>query len=102
MGLIHRRAAALDDRGHPSYVDPPWRDRLAQRISQVGSGDEDGNEANTRRRALALQARARAYAAGPGHRLGECFDLLALGACGGPMGGGSWSARPADRRQEAE
>jgi hypothetical protein len=30
-------------------VDPPWRDLLTQRLYQVASGDEGGNEANPRR-----------------------------------------------------
>jgi hypothetical protein len=49
IGLTHRLAAAFDDRRHPSYVDPPLRDLLAQRIYQMASGDEDGNDANALR-----------------------------------------------------
>jgi hypothetical protein len=49
IGLTHRLAAAFDDRRPPSYVDPPRRDGLAQRLYPVASGGEDGNEANARR-----------------------------------------------------
>ena len=49
--LAHRRlAAAIHDTRHPSYIDHPLRDLLAQRIYQIASGHADGNDANSLRR----------------------------------------------------
>ena len=50
MGLTARLAAAIHDKRHPSYIDHPLRDLLAQRIYQIASGYADGNDANTLRR----------------------------------------------------
>jgi hypothetical protein len=50
IGLTERLAQAIDDQRHPSDVTPPLRDRIAQRTVQIGGGDEDGNDANARRR----------------------------------------------------
>ena len=50
MGLTARLAAAIHDTRHPSYLDPPLRDLLAQRISHIASGSADGNDANSLRR----------------------------------------------------
>src|SRR5260370_31582336 len=50
IGLTARLAAAIHDTRHPSYIDHPLRDLLAQRISQIASGYADGNDANSLRR----------------------------------------------------
>ena len=49
IGLTERLAEAIDDKRHPSYIDHALRDLLAQRIFQVASAYEDGNDANTLR-----------------------------------------------------
>lgn len=49
-GLTARLAAAMHDKRHPSYIDHPLRDLLAQRIYQIASGYVDGNDANSLRR----------------------------------------------------
>jgi Transposase DDE domain group 1 len=46
IGLTARLAAAIQDKRHPSYIDHPLRDLLAQRIYQIASGYADGNDAN--------------------------------------------------------
>jgi Transposase DDE domain group 1 len=43
IGLTKRLAAAMQDKRHPSYIDHPLQDLLAQRIYQVASGYADGN-----------------------------------------------------------
>src|SRR5919109_990039 len=50
IGLTARLAAAIHDPRHPSYIDHPLRDLLAQRIYQLASGYADGNDANSLRR----------------------------------------------------
>src|SRR5256885_17144342 len=50
IGLTARLAAAIHDTRHPSYIDHPLRDLLAQRIYQIASGYVDGNDANSLRR----------------------------------------------------
>ena len=50
IGLTARLAAALHDTRHPSYIEHPLRDLLAQRIYQIASGYADGNDANHLRR----------------------------------------------------
>jgi hypothetical protein len=50
IGLTARLAAAIHDTRHPSDIDHPLRDLLAQRISQIASGYADGNDANSLRR----------------------------------------------------
>jgi hypothetical protein len=50
IGLTARLAAAIHDKRHKSYIDPPLRDLLAQRIYQIASGYADGNDANSLRR----------------------------------------------------
>src|SRR5215475_6139747 len=50
IGLTTRLAAAIHDTRHPSYIDHPLRDLLAQRIYQIASGYADGNDANSLRR----------------------------------------------------
>ena len=47
--LTERLANAFTDRRHPSYTDHPLRTLFAQRIFQVASGYEDGNDANALR-----------------------------------------------------
>src|SRR5438105_12359523 len=49
IGLTERLAAAVQDKRHPSYIDHPLRDLLAQRIYQIASGYADGNDANSLR-----------------------------------------------------
>ena len=49
IGLTERLANAFNDRRHPSYTDHPLRTLFAQRIFQVASGYEDGNDANVLR-----------------------------------------------------
>ena len=49
IGLTERLAAAIHDHRHPSYIDHPLRDLLAQRIYQIASGYADGNDANSLR-----------------------------------------------------
>ena len=48
-GLIGGLAKAIHDARHPAYVDHQLPDLLAQRIYQIGCGDEDGNDANSLR-----------------------------------------------------
>jgi Transposase DDE domain group 1 len=50
IGLTERLAAALHDKRHPSSIDHPLRDLLAQRIYQIASGYADANDANHLRR----------------------------------------------------
>jgi len=50
MDLTARLAAAIHDTRHPSSIDHPLRDLLAQRIYQLASGYADGNDANSLRR----------------------------------------------------
>src|SRR3954467_6412832 len=49
IGLTERLAAAIHAHRHPSSIDHPLRALLAQRISQIASGDADGNDANSLR-----------------------------------------------------
>jgi hypothetical protein len=55
IGLTARLAAAIHDTRHPSYIDHPLRDLLAQRIYQLAAGYADGNDANSLRRAPLFQ-----------------------------------------------
>ena len=48
-GLSERLAHAIEDRRHPSYVQHPLRDLLAQRLYQMACGYEDANDANALR-----------------------------------------------------
>jgi hypothetical protein len=50
IGLTERLAAAIHDKRHPSYIDHPLRDLLAQRIYQLALGYADANDANSLRR----------------------------------------------------
>lgn len=49
-GLIEQLAGAVRDTRHPSYVDHPLPNLLAQRVYQIACGYEDGNDANHLRR----------------------------------------------------
>jgi len=49
IGLTERLASAITDRRHPGYVQHPMRDLLTQRIFQIASGYEDGNDSQTLR-----------------------------------------------------
>jgi hypothetical protein len=46
IGLTERLNAAVIDTRHPSYITHSQRDLLTQRIYQIGSGYEDGNDSN--------------------------------------------------------
>lgn len=50
IGLIDRLTAAINDSRHASYIKHTLRDLLTQRMFQIASGYEDGNDANTLRR----------------------------------------------------
>jgi Transposase DDE domain group 1 len=50
IGLTHRLAGAIRDKRHPSYIDHPLRELIAQRVYQLASGYADGNDANSLRR----------------------------------------------------
>jgi len=50
IGLIDRFTGSIVDYRHPSYITHPMRDLLTQRVFQMASGYEDGNDANTLRR----------------------------------------------------
>jgi Transposase DDE domain group 1 len=50
IGLTARLAAAMRDKRHPSYIDHPLRDLLAQRVYQLAAGYADANDANSLRR----------------------------------------------------
>lgn len=50
IGLVDRLTGAIADSRHASYIIHPLRDLLAQRVFQIASGYEDGNDANTLRR----------------------------------------------------
>src|SRR5205823_6816672 len=50
IGLTERFATAIHDKRHPSYIDHPLRDLLAQRIYQIAAGYADANDANSLRR----------------------------------------------------
>jgi hypothetical protein len=49
IGLTARLAAAMQDKRHPSSIDHPLRDLLAQRIYQIAARYADGNDANSLR-----------------------------------------------------
>lgn len=49
IGLTARLATAMQDKRHPSYIDPALRDLLAQRIYHIASGYADGHDANSLR-----------------------------------------------------
>ncbi len=49
IGLSQRLASALADRRHPGYVKHSLHEVLTQRIYQVASGYEDGNDSNALR-----------------------------------------------------
>ena len=46
IGLTERFTAAIQDKRHPSSIDHPLRDLLAQRIYQIAAGYADANDAN--------------------------------------------------------
>ena len=46
IALSERLSAAFRDRRHPSYIEHPLRDLIAQRVYQIACGYEDGNDAN--------------------------------------------------------
>ncbi len=73
IGLTARLAAALDDRRHPGYVKHTVRDVLTQRIFQIASGYEDGNDSNSLRHDPMFRL-------GVGHRPFDPEEVLASGA----------------------
>jgi hypothetical protein len=54
-GLTERLAAAMQDKRHPSSIDHPLQDLLAQRLYQIASGYADGHDANSLRHAPLLK-----------------------------------------------
>jgi hypothetical protein len=50
IGLMDRLTGSIVDSRHASYVKHSMRDLLSQRVFQIASGYEDGNDANTLRR----------------------------------------------------
>ena len=49
IGLLNRLTAAITDSRDARYITHPLRDLLTQRVFQIASGYEDGNDANTLR-----------------------------------------------------
>jgi Transposase DDE domain group 1 len=49
IGLTERVRAAIDDTRHPGYITHTLHDILKQRIYQIASGYEDGNDCNSLR-----------------------------------------------------
>ena len=49
IGMSARIAGALSDERHPGYIKHSMQDLLQQRIYQIGSGYEDGNDSNALR-----------------------------------------------------
>ena len=49
IGLTERVCAAIDDTRHPGYITHTLHDILKQRIYQIASGYEDGNDCNNLR-----------------------------------------------------
>ena len=49
IGLIGRLVEAIRDSRDPRYITHPLRDLLTQRVFQIASGYEDGNDGNTLR-----------------------------------------------------
>ena len=49
IGLTERVCAAIDDTRHPGYIRHTLHDILKQRIYQIASGYEDGNDCNSLR-----------------------------------------------------
>ena len=49
IGLMDRLTASIVDSRHASYIKHPLRDLLTQRVFQIASGYEDGNDANSLR-----------------------------------------------------
>jgi len=50
IGLIDRLTTAIADSRDPRYITHPLRELLTQRVFQIASGYEDGNDANSLRR----------------------------------------------------
>ena len=85
IGLTERLTAAIRDKRHPSSIDHPLRDLLAQRMYQLASGYADANDANHLRRDPVFTTRAGATPLGGGGRLSECPHVLPSGAPEGPQ-----------------
>ena len=50
IGLVERLTRAIKDSRDPRYITHSLRDLLTQRVFQIASGYEDGNDANALRR----------------------------------------------------
>ena len=48
--LTHQMVEAFNDQRHPSYIDHPLTDLMAQRIYQIACGYHDANDANALRK----------------------------------------------------
>jgi hypothetical protein len=72
IGLIDRLTEAVSDSRRPSYITHSMRDLLAQRVFQIASGYEDGNDANTLCDPLFKLAASRAPM--------DAYNVLAYGA----------------------
>ncbi len=73
IGLTERMAGALADNRHPSYITHSTQDLIAQRVYQIASAYEDGNDANSLRHDPVFQM-------GMGHRPLAADSELASGA----------------------
>ena len=73
IGLINRLTAAIVDSRDPRYITHTLRDLLVQRVFQIASGYEDGNDADTSRRDPMFKLAA-------GHAPLDTDNLLACGA----------------------
>jgi len=73
IGLISRLTSAIADRRHPGYVQHPMQDLLTQRIFQIASGYEDGNDSQTLRHDPMFRL-------GAGRTPFDATDALASGA----------------------
>jgi hypothetical protein len=69
IGLTERLAAAIHDKRHPSYIDHPLRDLLAQRMYQIASGYADANDANSLRHDPLFKLGLERCPLDPGHDL---------------------------------
>jgi hypothetical protein len=78
-GLTERLAQAIEDRRHPSYVNHPLRDLLAQRIYQIACGYEDANDANPLRHDPLFQLALERDPLSEAVALASGADLLAAG-----------------------
>jgi hypothetical protein len=69
IGFPARLAAAVRAKRPPSSIAQPLRDLFAPRLSQIASGDADGNEANRLRSAPLLKLRVARFLRDPAQHL---------------------------------